>query len=94
MVGALIGVSMPNFWLGLLLMLLFSLYLGLLPVCGYGDGAIRYMILPAITLGTGMAALTTRLTRSSMLEVLRQDYITTARAKGLAEKVIIWKHGI
>jgi peptide/nickel transport system permease protein len=94
MVGALIGVSMPNFWLGLLLMLLFSLYLGLLPVCGYGDGAIKYMILPAITLGTGMAALTTRLTRSSMLEVLRLDYITTARAKGLGEKVIIWKHAL
>lgn len=92
MVGALIGVSMPNFWLGLLLMLLFALYLGLLPVCGYGDGSIEYLILPAITLGTGMAALTTRLTRSSMLEVLKQDYITTARAKGLREKVVIWKH--
>ena len=92
MVGALIGVSMPNFWLGLLLMLLFALYLGLLPVCGYGDGSIAYLILPAITLGTGMAALTTRLTRSSMLEVLKQDYITTARAKGVREKVVIWKH--
>nr|CBH39671.1 ABC transporter, permease protein [uncultured archaeon] len=92
MVGALIGVSMPNFWLGLLLMLLFALYLGLLPVCGYGDGSIAYLILPAITLGTGMAALTTRLTRSSMLEVLKQDYITTARTKGLREKVVIWKH--
>nr|CBH39678.1 ABC transporter, permease protein [uncultured archaeon] len=92
MVGALIGVSMPNFWLGLLLMLLFSLYLGLLPVCGYGG--IKHMILPAITLGTGMAALITRLTRSSMLEVLRQDYITTARAKGLREKVIIYKHAL
>ena len=92
MVGALIGVSMPNFWLGLLLMLLFSLYLGLLPVCGYGD--IRHMILPAITLGTGMAAIITRLTRSSMLEVLKQDYITTARAKGLREKVIICKHAL
>ena len=92
MVGALIGVSMPNFWLGLLLMLLFALYLGLLPVCGYGDGSIEYLILPAITLGTGMAALTTRLTRSSMLEVLKQDYITTARAKGVREKVVIWKH--
>ncbi|RCV65598.1 peptide/nickel transport system permease protein [Methanophagales archaeon] len=92
MVGALLGVSMPNFWLGLLLMLVFALYLGLLPVCGYGDGSIEYLILPAITLGTGMAALTTRLTRSSMLEVLKQDYITTARAKGLREKVVIWKH--
>jgi len=94
MIGALIGVSMPNFWLGLLLMLLFSLYLGLLPVCGYGDGDIKHMILPAITLGTGMAAIITRLTRSSMLEVLKQDYITTARAKGLREKVIICKHAL
>ncbi|VUT27871.1 MAG: nickel transporter permease NikB [Candidatus Syntrophoarchaeum sp. GoM_oil] len=94
MLGALIGVSMPNFWLGLLLMLFFSLYLGLLPVCGYGDGSIRYLVLPAITLGTSMAAMTTRLTRSSMLEALKQDYITLARAKGLSEKIIVWKHAL
>lgn len=92
MTGALIGVSMPNFWLGLLLILFFSLYLGWLPV--FGRGGIEHLILPAITLGTGMAAITTRLTRSSMLEVLRQDYITTAKAKGLREKVIIWKHAL
>ena len=94
MFGALIGVSMPNFWLGLLLMLIFSLYLGLLPVCGYGDGSIRYVLLPAITLGTGMAAMTTRLIRSSMLESLKQDYITLARAKGLSEGVVVWKHAL
>ena len=94
MFGALIGVSMPNFWLGLLLMLVFSLYLGLLPVCGYGDGSIRYVLLPAITLGTGMAAMTTRLIRSSMLESLKQDYITLARAKGLSEGVVVWKHAL
>lgn len=92
MIVALIGVSMPNFWLGLLLIILFSLYLGVLPVCGYGG--IRYIILPAVTLGTGMAAITTRLIRSSMLEVLNQDYITTARAKGLREKSIVARHAL
>lgn len=92
MTGALIGVSMPNFWLGLLLILFFSVYLGWLPV--FGRGGIEHLILPAITLGTGMAAITTRLTRSSMLEVLRQDYITTAKAKGLSEKIIVWKHAL
>lgn len=92
MTGALIGVSMPNFWLGLLLILFFSLYLGWFPV--FGRGGIEHLILPAITLGTGMAAITTRLTRSSMLEVIKQDYITTAKAKGLSEKVIIWIHAL
>jgi peptide/nickel transport system permease protein len=92
MLGALLGVSMPNFWLGLLLILLFSLHLGWLPV--FGRGGIEHLILPAITLGTGMAAITTRLVRSSMLEVLRQDYIRTARAKGLNEKTVIGKHAL
>jgi len=81
---------MPNFWLALLLILLFSVYLGWLPVCG--KGGIEHLILPAVTLGTGMAAITTRLTRSSMLEVVGQNYIRTARAKGLAEKLVIGKH--
>lgn len=90
MTGALLGVSMPNFWLALLLILLFSVYLGWLPVCG--KGGIEHLILPAVTLGTGMAAITTRLTRSSMLEVVGQNYIRTARAKGLAEKLVIRKH--
>lgn len=90
--GALLGVSMPNFWFGLLLILFFSLYLGLFPVCGYGD--IKHLILPSITLGTGMAALTTRLTRSCMLEVLNQDYIITARAKGLEERVVVLRHAL
>ncbi|ATZ61734.2 MAG: ABC transporter permease [Methanosarcinales archaeon Met12] len=92
MFGALLGVSMPNFWLGLLLILFFSVHLGWLPV--FGRGGIEHLILPAITLGTGMAAITTRLMRSSMLEVLRQDYIRTARAKGLSEKVVINKHAL
>ncbi|MCD5425500.1 MAG: ABC transporter permease [Methanosarcinaceae archaeon] len=89
---ALIGVSMPNFWLGLLLILFFSVHLGALPV--FGRGGIEHLILPAITLGTGMAAITARLMRSSMLEVLTQDYIRTARAKGLSEKIVIGKHAL
>ncbi len=92
MMGAMLGVSMPNFWLGLLLILLFSLYLGWFPVCGYGG--FEYIILPALTLGTGMAAITARLMRSNMLEVLGQDYIRTARAKGLGEKVVLSKHAL
>jgi peptide/nickel transport system permease protein len=92
MMGAMLGVSMPNFWLGLLLILFFSLYLGWFPVCGYGG--FEYIVLPALTLGTGMTAITARLMRSNMLEVLRQDYIRTARAKGLGEKVVISKHAL
>lgn len=92
MTSALIGTSIPNFWLGLLLILLFSVTLGWFPVCGYGSA--RYMVLPALTLGAGLAGITTRLTRSSMLEVLNQDYVTAARSKGLSEPRIIFKHGL
>lgn len=92
MSSALIGTSVPNFWLGLLLILLFSVTLGWFPVCGYGS--VRYMVLPALTLGAGLAGITTRLTRSSMLEVLNQDYVTTARSKGLSERRIIFKHAL
>ena len=92
MFGALLGVSMPSFWLGLLLILVFSVQLGWLPV--FGRGNMSHIILPAITLGTGMAAITTRLVRSSLLEVLKQDYLRTARAKGLSEWVVIGKHGL
>lgn len=88
--AALLGLSMPNFWLGYILMLIFALYLGVLPVSGYGD--FNQLILPAITLGTGMAAIITRLLRSSMLEVLDEDYIRTARSKGLRERIVIYKH--
>lgn len=89
---ALLGVSMPAFWLGLLLMLLFGLVLGWLPVCGYGSW--RHLVLPAVTLGLGLAAVTTRLTRSSMLEVLEQDYIFAARARGLPESRIVAGHAL
>lgn len=92
MVLALLGVSMPNFWLGLMLILLFSVRLKWLP--SGGDIGFNSLILPAITLGTGVAAIITRMTRSSMLEVIRQDYIRTARAKGVVEKKVINKHAL
>lgn len=90
MVVALLGVSMPNFWLGLLFIMLFSLKLGWLP--SGGEDGIRSMILPALTVGTGLTAMLTRTVRSSMLEVIRQDYLRTARAKGVTEKLVIRKH--
>ena len=96
--GALLGVSMPSFWFGIMLMLLFSLHLGWLPTGGRGDGtlagSLKALILPAITLGTGMMGLVARLSRSSMLEVLDQDYMRTARAKGLASHVVLLRHGL
>ena len=96
--GAMIGVSMPNFWLGLLLILYFGLQLKLLPIFGIGRlsnglwDVIAHLILPAITLGTSMAGLLTRLTRSTLLDVLSLDYVRTARAKGLREAGVIYKH--
>lgn len=92
MVAALLGVATPNFWLGLMLIILFSLNLRWLPSGGMGSW--KNYIMPAITLGTGSAALITRMTRSSMLEVIRQDYIRTARAKGVPEKKVIRKHAL
>ncbi|MCL0104854.1 ABC transporter permease [Dehalococcoidia bacterium] len=89
---ALFWVSMASFWFGLMLILIFGLYLGWFPTFGYGG--IRHVVLPALTLGLIQTALISRLTRSSMLEVINQDYITTARAKGLAERVIIYKHAL
>ncbi len=94
MVFALFGVSMPNFWLGLMLILCFSLWLGWFPSGGYGDGGIRNLVLPAVTVGLGFAALMTRTTRSAMLDVIRQDYMTTARAKGVPDRKVIFGHGL
>jgi len=89
---ALLGISMPNFWLGPLLIILFSIKLGWFPVSG--RGGIEYLILPAITLGTALAAILTRMIRSSLLEVKKEDYITFARAKGLREVLVIGKHAL
>jgi len=90
MVIGLLGLSIPTFWLGLMLIIVFSLKLGLFP--SIGNQTLLSIVLPAITVGSGQAALTMRTTRSSMLEVIRQDYLSTARAKGVPEKVVIRKH--
>ncbi len=115
---ALVGVSLPNFWLGIMLIYFLGGQLNLLPVAGRIDygiqiqpithlylvdslitgnftafwSALKHLLMPAVTLGTSLAALVTRITRSSVLEVMRQDYITTARAKGLSERTVIWRH--
>jgi len=92
MMVALLGVSMPSFWLGLLLIFAFSLELGWFPATGGGD--LAHLVLPSVTLGAIAAALIARLTRSSMLEVLGQDYIRTARAKGLAWWGVVVRHAL
>ncbi len=91
-VAALLGQSLPVFWLGIMLILLVSVQLRLLPTSGYGE--LRHLILPAITLAFSNIALVARITRSSMLEVIRQDYIRTARAKGLPERTIMVRHAL
>ena len=93
MSAAMLGICMPSFLLGPLLVLVFGIYLEWLPVSGWGDMP-GDKIMPAITLGTGYAAYIARLSRGGMLEVLSQDYIRTARAKGLSEPVIIFKHAM
>ena len=90
---ALLGVSMPNFWQGMLLILVFAVGLEWFPTGGLNDG-LSSLVLPAVTLGTGGAAMVARMTRSSMLEVIRQDYIKTARAKGQTESVITMRHAL
>ncbi|MBT9166636.1 MAG: Glutathione transport system permease protein GsiC [Chloroflexi bacterium] len=92
MLVALFGVSVPVFWMGLMLMLLFAVILGWLPATG--RGTILHLLLPSITLATASTAIIARMTRSSMLEVLHQDFITTARAKGLREQIVVYKHAL
>jgi peptide/nickel transport system permease protein len=101
-VVSLFGASMPVFWLGIVLMVAFSLWLGWLPASGmfapYGGGDLRdllaHLILPAVTLAAASTAIVTRLTRSSMLEVLSQEYVRTARSKGLVERAVVVRHGL
>jgi peptide/nickel transport system permease protein len=90
MMFALFGISMPVFWLGLMLILLFSYYLPLRP--SGGNSSLEHFILPAIALGLSSSAILARLTRSSVLEVIHQDFVRTARAKGVKEKIVIYKH--
>jgi len=90
MTFAILGVSMPSFWLGLLLIFVFALRLGWFPATG--SGGLERLVLPAITLGVAGAAVISRMVRSSMLEVMRQDYVRTGRAKGLTEARVVFKH--
>ena len=92
MILGLLGMSIPNFWFGLMLIILFSRTLGWLP--SFGNDGWTSIILPAITVGVGQAAILIRTTRSSMLEVIRQDYLRTARAKGVNERTVIYHHAL
>jgi ABC-type dipeptide/oligopeptide/nickel transport system permease component len=92
MLGALFGISMPIFWLGLLMILVFAANLRWLP--SGGTGTVWHLIMPAIALGSASAAVIARMTRASMLEVCRQDYIRTARAAGYAERIVIFRHAL
>jgi peptide/nickel transport system permease protein len=94
---AMFGISIPVFYIGILLIFLFAVKLKILPASGYGGHfwtweGFRHLILPASALGFALVSSTTRLTRSAMLDVIRQDYVRTARAKGASERVVIWKH--
>jgi peptide/nickel transport system permease protein len=96
---SLIGLSLPNFWLGILLIMLFSVVLRILPSGGYAPFSLgwdhfRFLVLPAITLGTSLAAVTMRMTRSALLEVLGLEYVRTARAKGLSEWTVVTRHAL
>ncbi|MDF2648408.1 MAG: appB [Paenibacillus sp.] len=90
--GTVLGKAMPNFWVGIMLVLLFAVNLQWFPVSG--SGTLTHLVLPAITLGTSVAAYIARLTRSSMLESLNQDYVRTAKSKGLKHSIVIYKHAL
>lgn len=98
--GTQLGLAIPEFWLGILLMLLFSVHWGLFPATGFPGwhasvwGSLKALFLPAVALGVIRAAILTRMTRSAMLEVLREDYIRTARAKGLRERTVVYVHAL
>jgi peptide/nickel transport system permease protein len=96
MVTALSGICMPSFWIGIMLLLVFSLYLGVFPIIGVGSFSdysfLRFLVLPAFALGFRSMGLVARMTRSSVLNVLQEPYVVTARSKGLAERIVIYKH--
>jgi len=94
--GAYLGISFPVYWVGLLLIVLFAVQLRWLPASGYAPGArgLRYLVLPALALGTRSVAFLARVTRSAMLEVLGGDFVRTARAKGLGEQAVVYGHGL
>lgn len=92
MVGAVSGLSLPKFWLGLMLMYLFALQLKWLPSFGYGDGGLRHLTLPAIALGVSPLALLARTTRAAVLDVLNADFVRTARSKGMSERRVVTWH--
>lgn len=92
MIGAVAGMSIPNFWLGLMLMYLVGVLLGLLPTSGYGGGDLAHLILPAFTLGVRYMALLARMSRSAVLDIVYEDYVKTARSKGLAERTVQFRH--
>ena len=94
MTGALLGISTPVFWLGLMLILVFAVWLGWFPVSGYGDGSWRHLVLPSLALGALHTGVIARMARASLLEVIRQDYVRVARAKGLSETVVLLKHAL
>jgi len=96
---SLVGLSVPTFWLAVMMILVFSVRLGWLPITGGGNfsdplGVLEHLVLPAVTLGLSTAAFAARMTRSCMLEVLAQDYVRTARAKGLPERTVIYRHAL
>lgn len=90
MTTAVSGISMPTFWIGFMLIIIFAVNLGWFPVTG--AGSLKNMVLPSLTMGMGIAAIIARFTRSSIIEVLKDDYVRTARSKGLKERRVIWRH--
>jgi peptide/nickel transport system permease protein len=99
MIVALLGVSTPSFWIGLMLIMVFAAWLGLFPATGTGDlgdpvELIHHLVLPAVTLGTFSASLIARITRTSMLEVLNEEYIQAARARGIGERTVVYRHAL